>query len=156
MVIDDKIKNESVRKQFFNTPTIRHQLARRKLTFIGKVVGNSEDQIPTQILTAWCENKRKPGAPLKNNKKNLTQNIRLIVPGAAKDGLLTTWVYLALDDSYWEHLVRQLGSNPSTWNGTKPNPRSTPPPRSSQRTTALSTPPPKTGSPGLTFSFSCS
>ena len=46
MVIDDKITNESVRKRFFDTPTIRHQLARRQLTFIGKVVRNSEDQIP--------------------------------------------------------------------------------------------------------------
>ena len=98
MVIDDKITNESVWKQFFNTPTIRYQLAMQQLTFTGKVVRNPEDQIPTQPLTAWCDNKRKPGAPLQNNKKNLAKNIRLIVPGAAKDGLLTTWVYLALDD----------------------------------------------------------
>ena len=150
MVIDEKITNESVRKRFFNTPTIRHQLARRKLTFIGKVVRNSEDQIPTKLLTAWCDNKLKKGASLQNNKNNLAQNIRLIVPGAAKDGLLTTWVYLALDDGYWAHLVRQLGSNPLTCNGTEPNPRS------SQRTAAPSTPPPKTGSPGLTSSSSCS
>ena len=109
-----KSKNESVRKRFFNAPTIRHQLVRRQLTFIGKVVRNSEDQIPTQLITAWCENMRKPGALLQNNKNNPDQNIRLIVPGAAKDGLLTTWVYLALDNGYWAHLVRQLGSNPST------------------------------------------
>ena len=108
MVIDDKITNESFWTQFFNTPTIRHQLARQQLTFIGKVVKNSEDQIPTQLLTAWCDNKRKTVAPLQNNKKNLAQNIRLIMPCAAKDGLLTTWVYLALDYSYWAHLVRQL------------------------------------------------
>ena len=141
MVIDDKITNEYVRKQFFDTPTIWHQLARRQLTFIGKLVRNSEDQIPTQLLTAWCNNKRKPGAPLQNNKNNLAQYNCLIVPGAAKDGLLTTWVYLALDDGYWAHLVRQLGLNPSTWNGIKPNPRSTPPTRSSLRTAAQSTPP---------------
>ena len=101
MVIDEKITNESVRKRFFNIPTIRYQLAKQQLTFIGKVVRKSEYQTPTQILTAWCDNKRKPGAPLQNNKKNLTQNIRLVVPGAAKYGLLTTWVYLALADGYW-------------------------------------------------------
>ena len=89
-VIEEKITNESVRKQFFNTPTIRYQLARRKLTFTGKVVRNSEDQIPTQLLTAWCDNKRKLGAPLQKNNNNLAQNIRLIVPGAEKDGILTT------------------------------------------------------------------
>ena len=90
MVIDEKITNQSVRKRFFDIPTIRYELAKRQLSFIGKVVKKSEDQIPTKILTAWYDNKRKPGAPLKNNNKNLTQNIRLIVPGAAKDGLLTT------------------------------------------------------------------
>ena len=136
-----KITNKSVPKRFFNIPTIWHQLAKRQLTFIGKVVRNSEDQIPTQLLTAWCDNKRKPGAPLHNNKKNLAQNIRLIVTSAAKDGLLTTWVYLSLDDVYWAHLIKQLGTHPSTWNGTEPNPRSTPPPRLSQRTATPSTPP---------------
>jgi hypothetical protein len=142
MVIDEKITNKMVRGRFFEIPTIRFNLARRQLTFIGKVVRNSDDQIPTQLLTAWCNNKRKPGAPLQNNKKNLAQNIRLIVPGAAKDGLLSSWVYLALDDGYWAHLVSQLGSNPSRWTGTEPNPRSTPPPRSSRRNnTSPPTPP---------------
>ena len=89
MVIDEKITKKSVQKRFFNIPTIRYQLAKQQLTFIGKVVRNSEDQIPTQLLTVWCDNTRKPSAPLKNNKNNLSQNIRLIVPGAAKDGLIT-------------------------------------------------------------------
>ena len=141
MVIDEKITNQSLRKWFFNIPIIRNQLAKRKLTFIGKVVRNSEDQIPTKLLTAWCDNKFKRVAPLQNNKKNLVQNIRLIVPGAAKDGLLTTWVYLALDDGYWKHLIKQLGTHPLTWNGAKPNSRLTPPPCSSQRAAAPSTPP---------------
>ena len=86
MAIDEKTTNESVQKRLFKIPTIRYQLAKRQLTFIGKVVRNSEDQIPTQLLTAWCDNKRKPCAPLQNNKKNLAQNLCLIVPGAAKYG----------------------------------------------------------------------
>ena len=85
MVIDEKITNKSVQKRFFSIPAIRYQLAKRQLTLIVKVVRNSGDQIPTQILTAWCENKRKPGDPLQNNKKKLAQNIQNIVPGAAKD-----------------------------------------------------------------------
>ena len=75
------------------------------------------------------------------------------MPGAAKDGLLTNWVYLALDDGYWAHLVRQLGSNTLTWNGTKPNPRSTPPPHSSQRTAAPSIPPRRQAPPNSTPPF---
>ena len=72
---------------------------------------------------------------------SVAQNIRLIVPGAEKDGLITTWVYLALDGGYWKHLIKQLGTHPSTRNKAEPNPRSTPPPRSSRRTAGLSTTP---------------
>ena len=54
MVIDKKITNKYLQKQFFNIPTIRNQLEKRQLTFIGKVVRNPEDQIPTNLLTAWC------------------------------------------------------------------------------------------------------
>ena len=104
------------------------------------MVRNSEYQIPTQLLIVWCDKKRKPGAPLQNNKKNLAQNMRLIVLGAAKDGLLATWLYLALDDGYWAHLVKQLGTNPLTWNGAEPNPQSTLPQCLLQRTAAPSTP----------------
>ena len=139
--MDKKITNQSLRKQFFNVPTICNQLVKRQLTFIGKVVRNSEDQIPTKLLTAWCDNKRKRGASLQNNKKKLAHNIRLIVPGAEKNGLLITWVYLALDDGYWKHLIKQLGTHPSTWNGAEPNPRSTPTPHSSQRAASPSRPP---------------
>ena len=71
MVINKKITNESVRERFFNILTIWYQLAKRQLKFIGEVVRNSEDQIPIQILTEWYDNKRKQGAPLQNNNKNL-------------------------------------------------------------------------------------
>ena len=64
MVIDEEITNQSLRKRFFNILTIRNQLAKQQLTFIGEVVRNSEDQIPTHIFTEWCNNKRKLGAPL--------------------------------------------------------------------------------------------
>ena len=105
------------------------------------MVRNSEYQIPAQIPTVWCDNKHKTGDPLKNNKKNLSQNILLIFPGAVKYVLLATWVYLKMDDGYWALLVKQLVTHPSPWNGAKPNPRSTLPPHSSRRTAAPSTPP---------------
>jgi len=97
-------------------------------SFIRKVVRNTDDQIPTQLLTAWCDHLRKRGGFLQNNKKNLAQNIRLIVPCAAKDNLLSSWVYFTLDDAYWAHLVSQLGMRPSTWSDAKTNSHSTPSP----------------------------
>ena len=64
-----------------------------------------------------------------------------MVPGAAKDVLFTTWVYLELDDVYWKQLIKYLGTHPSTCNDAEPNLRSMPPPRLSQRSAASSTPP---------------
>merc|ERR1740124_1562035 len=119
--------NNSLQMRFFNIPSIQNQITKCQLAFIGKVVQNSEDQISTQLLTAWSDHKRKRGAVLQSNKKHLAQNIRLIIPGAAKDSLLSAWVYFVLDNTYWAHLVSQLGTNPSTWTGANPNPRSTPP-----------------------------
>ena len=141
-VIDERITNGSVRTRFFSIPTIRNQIAQRQLTFIGKVVRNRDDQLPTQLLTAWCNNKRKRGAPLQNNKKNLAQNIRLLIPGAAKDGLLTSWVYFALDAVYWHHLISLLGNKPTAWSGPEPDADSPPPPpRSSNQQHDSSSPP---------------
>ena len=74
-VIDERITNISIRERFFDIPTIRNQIAQQQLNFIGKVVRNSDYQIPTQLLTAWCNHKRKPGGVLQNNKNNLAQNI---------------------------------------------------------------------------------
>ena len=127
-VIDKRITNGSVRTRFFNIPTIRNKIAQRQLTFIGKVVRNKDDQIPTQVLTAWCDNKCRRDGVLQNNKKNLSKNIRLVIPGAAKDGLLTTRVYFALDAAYWKYLISLLGNKPTEQAGTEPNPRLTPPP----------------------------
>ena len=56
-VIDERITNGSVRTRFFDIPMIRNQIAQLQLTLIGKVVRNKDDQIPTQLLTAWCDNK---------------------------------------------------------------------------------------------------
>ena len=120
-VIDERITNGSIRTRFFSIPTIRNQISQRQLTFIGKVVRYKDNQLPTQLLTAWCNNKRKRGAPLQNNKKNLAQNIRLLIPGAAKHSLLTSWVYFALDDAYWRYLILLLGNKPTKWSGPEPD-----------------------------------
>ena len=81
------------------------------------------------------------GAPLQNNKKNLAQNIRLLIPGAAKDGLLTSWVYFALDEGHWRHLISLLGNKPTKWTGEEPDANSPSPPRSSSQRNGNSPPP---------------
>ena len=104
-VIDERITNESVRMRFCRIPSICNLLAKRQLTFIGKVVRNSPNQIPTRLLTAWCDHPRRQGRVLQMNKKNPCRNIQLIVPEAAKDGRLSSWAFYAFDSSYWNYLI---------------------------------------------------
>ena len=66
--------------RFCRIPSIRHQLAKRQLPFIGKVVRNYDNQFPTRLLTAWRNHPRRRGAPLQNNKKNLVKIFNLLSP----------------------------------------------------------------------------
>ena len=81
----------------------------------------------TKFFLLFCS-----GAPRQNNKKNVVKNIQLIVPSASSDGRLSSWAFYALDSSYWNHLISQLGMQPTTWEGDTPhateNNNATPPP----------------------------
>ena len=111
-VIDERITNESVLMRFFRIPSICNLLEKQQLTFIGKVVRNSDNQIPTRLLTSWCDHPRRRGGVLQTNKKNLCRNIQLIIPKAAKDGRLSSWAFYALNSSYWNYLISTLGTQP--------------------------------------------
>ena len=49
---DQPITNEIVRRIFFYIPNIAKHIATRQLIFIGKVARNSDNYLPTKILTA--------------------------------------------------------------------------------------------------------
>ena len=63
-VIDEHITNDYVHMRFCRILSIRHQIAKRQLLFIGKFVQNSDNKIPTRILTVWCDHPCRRGAPL--------------------------------------------------------------------------------------------
>ena len=88
-VEEERIRNAEVRERFFNIPTIQNKIAKRQLTFIGKVVCNSDQQLPTKLLTTWCNHKRRPGGVLRSNKKSSVQNIALILPCIGKTGRMS-------------------------------------------------------------------
>ena len=103
-VIDEHITNDSIHMRFCHIPSIRHQIAKQQLPFIGKVVQNSDNQISTRLLTAWRDHPRRRGAPLQKNKKNLVKKIQLSIPSVASDGGLSSWAFHALDSAHWNHL----------------------------------------------------
>ena len=111
-VKEERIRNAEVRERFFNIPTIQNQIEKRQLAFIGKVVRNSDLQLPTKLLTAWCNHKRKRGGVLHSNKKSIVQNIALILPCIGKTRRTIDWVHYALENGYWKYLISNLGNSP--------------------------------------------
>ena len=70
-VKEEIIRNAEARERFFNIPTIQNQTTKRQITFIGKVVRNSDQQLPTKLLTAWCNHQRRRGGVIHSNKKSI-------------------------------------------------------------------------------------
>ena len=122
-------------ERLFNIPTIQNQIAKRQLTFIEKVVRNLDQQLPTKLLTAWCNHKLRRGGVLHSNKKTIVQNIALLLPCIFKTGRMSEWVHYALDNGYWKYLIANLGNSP------KPQPSQEPLTSSSQNENGRYSPP---------------
>ena len=78
------IKTEIVRRIFIYLPNIENFIVSRQLTFVGKVAHNSDNHTSTNILTAWCNQKRRRGGVLHTNKKIIVPILRLIITGVEK------------------------------------------------------------------------
>ena len=123
-VKDQHITNKTVRRKNFDIPNIEKQIATRQLTFIGKMSRNSDDHLPTKLLTEWCNHKRRRGVVLHTNKKSIVHNLQLIIPEVDKAGTLKTWAHFAIDDRYWQHLISGLGNSSTSTPPTPPPPSS--------------------------------
>ena len=44
-------------KKFNNIKTVEMQIAKRRLTFLGKIIRMNNDKIPAQLLSAVCQSK---------------------------------------------------------------------------------------------------
>ena len=96
-----RITNKTVRRNIFGILNIEEQIATRQLTFIGKETRNSDDYLPTKLITAWCNYKRRHGGLLHTNKKSIVHNLRLVILGVDKTGALKTWAHFYINDRYW-------------------------------------------------------
>ena len=96
-VKDQRITNKTLRRNCLGILNIEEKITTQQLTFIGKVTRNSDDHLPTKLLTAWCNHKRWRGGVLYTNKKYNVHNLRLIIPGVAKTGALKTWAHFDIN-----------------------------------------------------------
>ena len=97
-VKDQHITNGIVRMEFSDITNIEKQIATRQLTFIVKVERNSYNHLPTKLLTTWCNHKSRRGSILHINKASIVHNLRLIIPGADKTGVLKTWALFDINE----------------------------------------------------------
>ena len=148
-VREERMSNKKLRKKFYNILTIQEEIAKRQLTFIGKITRRDRTHIPTLLLTSWSENPRKRGGIRKTNRKSIVENLQLLLPDKIPNtGALNTWVHLAQDKHYWNHLLGRLGSREdSTPPRTSPSPpspnhRQPSPPASPSARPPASPPPP--------------
>ena len=152
-VQDERIRNEHVRRLFYDIPRVRNMIAARQLGFIGKVMRGPSHRPSQRMITACCSNKRLPGRPHFHNKDLLVKNLKLLfaqVNDVVIDdkGTLKDWINEVMCESYWNQLVKclidkdaELPERPATWTRRRRSPRnhdsntgerafpSTPPPR---------------------------
>ena len=58
-VKEERLRNEDVRKKFYNISTTRQMIAARQMSNMGKIVRHiTPNHIPKQLLTAWVNNPR--------------------------------------------------------------------------------------------------
>ena len=59
-VMEDRIRNSKVRRMFYNINTVEIQIAKRRLTFIGRVVRMNKNKVPGMLIFAWISGKKRP------------------------------------------------------------------------------------------------
>ena len=54
-----------LRKRFNNIKSVELQIAKRRLTFLGKIIRMTNDKMPARLLSAVWQGKRPLGRPFK-------------------------------------------------------------------------------------------
>ncbi len=87
-VREEGIRNENVRRMFYDIPCGCNMITARQLDFIGKTVCGPSNRPAQQLLTSCCNTVRRIGRPFLHNKDYIVKNLRLLfanVPGVTID-----------------------------------------------------------------------
>ncbi len=96
-VKEERIRNEHVRRMFYDIPRVGNMIAARQMDFIGKIIRAPSDRPAQWMLTACCDNIRPVGRPFLHTKDYIIKNLRLLfanVPKVTIDvlGSLKSWI----------------------------------------------------------------
>ncbi len=110
---EEQIRNEHIRRMFYNIPRVCNLIAARQLDFIGKVVREPHDLPAQQMLTACCDQACWVGRPFLHNKDSIVKNLQLLFANFPEVtinafGSLKSWIKEASHKQYWNQLVACL------------------------------------------------
>ncbi len=131
---EERIRNEHVRRMFYDIPCVCNMIAACQLDFIGKVVQGPYNLPAQQMLTVCCDQAHQVGRPFLHIKDFTVKNLQLLfvnVPEVTIDafGSLKSWIKEASHKQYWNQVVAclmgrhaSIPTRPDKW----PRPRRSP------------------------------
>ena len=84
-------------KKIKNSRNVEYQIARRRLTFVGRIIRMPNSKIPAILISATCKVNRPLGRPNFTIKNSILKDIERIIPTVDKYGSFLSYVYLAYD-----------------------------------------------------------
>ena len=79
-VRDENISHVQVRKRFNNIKNFELQIAKRRLTFLGKIIRMPNNKIPARLLSTVCQGKRSLGRPNTTTRHSMLKDIEKMYP----------------------------------------------------------------------------
>ena len=167
-VMEEKIINISVRKNFNNVRNIDSLIAKRRLLFLGKIIRLPSSKISSRLIFAFWPNTSPLGRPNFTIRHSMLNDIKKIIPTVDKYGSFHTWAQIANNELVWTILVNNIGlDDPPPCNYSpewedeipehppppEPPPFQSPPPNSSlpRFPSPRITPPPRTQNTSFSF-----
>ena len=77
-VKEENIFNVQVRKRFNSIKNVELQIAKRRLTFLGKIIRMPNNKTPARLLSSVCQGKRPLGIPSTTTRHSMLKDIEKI------------------------------------------------------------------------------
>ncbi len=101
----NRIKNETVRKQFNNIPHILDLNTLRQANWIGKMAMTEDERMPRKLLASWVNNPRKVRRPQLCYRQTFTRTINSIVD-SDYNGTCKLWMPQATTHEWTEQIAK--------------------------------------------------
>ena len=108
-VMEEKITNVSVRKNFNNIRNIDSLIAKRRFLFLGKIMRLPTTKIPSRLISTFFPNKRPLGRPNYTIRHSMLNDIKKIIHTVDKYGSFHTQAHIAHNELVWSILVNNIG-----------------------------------------------